>query len=109
MGAVSPSGRPDPAIAAASGALEPPASLRAEQAGAFLREAGARLGGLPAGGTLRLDLSALEGFDSSAVAALVALARRANRAGASVTCLNVPPNLRKLAALYGVDRILFGE
>ncbi len=104
----------DPSSARAAGpsgaaVLQAPGALRAAQAGAFLREAEGRLAGLPAGGSLRLDLSALQGFDSSAVAALVALARRANRAGAAVTCLNVPPNLRKLAALYGVDRILFGE
>lgn len=106
MATASPSGSSAPA---AAGALQVPGALRAAQAGAFLREAEGQLAGLAAGGTLRLDLAALQGFDSSAVAALMALARRANRVGATVTCLNVPPNLRKLAALYGVDRILFGE
>jgi len=52
-----------------------------------------------------LDLSALQHFDSAAVAVLVALRREA---GNGVSFRNVPPNLRKLASLYGVEAALFG-
>ena len=52
-----------------------------------------------------LDLSPLGRFDSTAVAVLVALRREA---GPGLAFRNVPPNLRKLASLYGVESILFG-
>jgi phospholipid transport system transporter-binding protein len=63
----------------------------------------------PGAGSVRIqiDLAALSQFDSSAVAALVALSRRAAERRLQLRCVNVPPNLRKLAALYGVDGALF--
>ncbi|MCX7231348.1 MAG: STAS domain-containing protein [Burkholderiales bacterium] len=68
-----------------------PAALQAA------REALAAAGGL--------DLAPLARFDSSAVAVLVALRREA---GSGVVFRNPPPNLRKLASLYGVEAALFG-
>jgi ABC-type transporter Mla MlaB component len=44
-------------------------------------------------------------FDSAAVAVLVALRREA---GIGADFRNPPPNLRKLASLYGVEAALFG-
>ena len=58
---------------------------------------------LAAGGSL--DLAPLLRFDSSAVAVLVALRREA---GSGAAFRNPPPNLRKLASLYGVEAALFG-
>lgn len=52
-----------------------------------------------------LDLSGLTHFDSTAVAVLVALCREAPR---GPVFRGVPPNLRKLAGLYGVETLLFG-
>jgi len=52
-----------------------------------------------------LDLAPLARFDSSAVAVLVALRREA---GSGAVFRNPPPNLRKLASLYGVEAALFG-
>jgi phospholipid transport system transporter-binding protein len=52
-----------------------------------------------------LDLSPLQRFDSTAVAVLVALRRDA---GPGLAFRNAPPNLRKLASLYGVEAVLFG-
>jgi ABC-type transporter Mla MlaB component len=52
-----------------------------------------------------LDLAPLARFDSAAVAVLVAARREA---GTAVAFRNVPPNLRKLASLYGVEAALFG-
>lgn len=60
-------------------------------------------GALAEGGGL--DLAPLARFDSSAVAVLVALRREA---GSGVVFRNPPPNLRKLASLYGVEAVLFG-
>jgi ABC-type transporter Mla MlaB component len=50
------------------------------------------------------DLAALERFDSAAVAVLVSLRREF---GPGLQLRNPPPNLRKLASLYGVESILF--
>jgi ABC-type transporter Mla MlaB component len=51
-----------------------------------------------------VDLAPLVRFDSAAVAVLVALRREF---GPRLRLGNPPPNLRKLASLYGVDEILF--
>lgn len=59
---------------------------------------------LSAGGGA-LDLAPLVRFDSAAVAVLVQLRRES---GSGAAFRNPPPNLRKLAALYGVDAELFG-
>jgi phospholipid transport system transporter-binding protein len=61
-----------------------------------------------AGQAAQLDCSSMgSGFDSSAVALLVAASRSAATNGGVLTLLNVPENLRKLATLYGVDSLLF--
>ena len=53
-----------------------------------------------------VDLAVLEHFDSGAVAVLVALRREF---GDRLRLDRPPPNLRKLAALYGVEALLFGD
>jgi phospholipid transport system transporter-binding protein len=61
-----------------------------------------------AGAGAQVDCSNMgTGFDSSAVALLVAASRSAATNGGVLTLLNVPENLRKLATLYGVDSLLF--
>mgnify|MGYP003768140213 FL=1 len=52
------------------------------------------------------DLGGVKAADSSGVALLLAWQRRALDAGHRVTFVNVPENVRKLAALYGVDTLL---
>lgn len=66
----------------------------------FLAEARLRL----AGGDNLLDLARLTEFDSAAIAVLLSIRREY---GPSVSFLNPPENLRKLAVLYGVDSLLF--
>ena len=69
-----------------------PERLTAPEVPAFL----ARIARAPAGQAI--DLSLLQAFDSAGLAALVNVAARAP--------LRQPPEkLRKLAALYGIDRI----
>ena len=60
-------------------------------------------------GALTLDLTPLTRFDSGAVAALVVIEGRARERGVALTLVNAAPNLRKLASLYDVDRLLFGD
>ncbi len=76
-----------------------PRELTLANAGSFLPAAGAG----PAAGA-RIDLAPLERFDSAAVAVLLALRRGS---GARPGFVNVPSKLRQLAALYGVDSLLF--
>jgi phospholipid transport system transporter-binding protein len=78
-----------------------PVEITLESAPAALEAARAALG--EGGGTL--DLAPLVRFDSTAVAVLVQLRRET---GSEAAFRNPPPNLRKLAALYGVDAELFG-
>ncbi|MEN9314836.1 MAG: hypothetical protein RIS35_1229 [Pseudomonadota bacterium] len=61
-------------------------------------------------GAREFDLAECEEFDSSLVAVLLELFRRATQAGgAGCRVTNPPANLRKLASLYGVDGILFDQ
>ncbi|MBQ5949458.1 lipid asymmetry maintenance protein MlaB [Massilia sp. ST3] len=53
-----------------------------------------------------LDLGGVQSADSSGVAMLLAWQRRAQAAGQSLSFINVPENVRTLAALYGVDSLL---
>lgn len=52
------------------------------------------------------DLGGVIAADSSGVALLLAWQRRARDAGHRLTFINVPDNVRKLTALYGVDTLL---
>ena len=86
--------------------ISAPASIVCANAPAVLQQLSAALGG--AGGCV--DLAECAVFDSSLIAVLLELRRRsASNAGAQLRVQNPPSNLRKLAALYGVDGILFDE
>ncbi len=63
---------------------------------------------LRAGGNTpaRADASALERFDSSALAVLLDARREALALGMTFGVTGMPPRLRALAALYGVDALL---
>ncbi|RJG02322.1 STAS domain-containing protein [Noviherbaspirillum sedimenti] len=57
-------------------------------------------------GQTSIDLTDLVQADSSAVAALVGWQRAALRQGSALVFTNLSPNLRSLAALYGVAELL---
>ncbi|MCX7272759.1 MAG: STAS domain-containing protein [Burkholderiales bacterium] len=59
------------------------------------------------GGAREIDLSACQDFDSSLLGILLELRRRASTSGTTFRLIAPPANLRKLAELYGVDRLLF--
>ncbi|MEN9780373.1 MAG: hypothetical protein RL014_1521 [Pseudomonadota bacterium] len=58
------------------------------------------------GATVAADASALQHFDSSALAVLLECGRAAQRAGARLVVRGLPERLRALAALYGVAELL---
>lgn len=53
-----------------------------------------------------LDLAEVNEVDSSAIALVLALLRRAEEHSIVLRCENVPVNLRSLAALYGVETLV---
>lgn len=61
---------------------------------------------LPSAGVV--DLAGLEHADSSALAVMMALSRRAAVNGARLKFTSIPPGLRALAYVYGVDDLLAG-
>jgi phospholipid transport system transporter-binding protein len=76
--------------------------LTMEKAGAIVDA------GRPAlkGGEVTVDLSALPGADSSALAALFAWQREQQRQGGTLRVSGAPQGLLALAALYGVNELL---
>ncbi len=82
-----------------------PARLTHLEADAFVRRCQAEgVGGAEA--VWQIDAHALEVFDSSAIATLLAVARLAHRRGARLQVQSMPDRLRALAALYGVSELL---
>jgi phospholipid transport system transporter-binding protein len=77
-----------------------PADVMLEDARAALDAARAACA---AGGVV--DLAGLQRFDSAAVAVLVAMRREF---GSNLRFDAPPANLRNLAALYGVEELIFG-
>jgi len=57
-------------------------------------------------GEAEVDLGALQGFDSAAIAVLLAWQRAARAAGKTLHISGLPAGLASLATLYGVDRLL---
>ncbi len=89
-----------------------PERITMDTAADALTRIGAASGPDPAGGRhpqpaapLELDLAGLREFDSAALALLIEL----RRGRPQIALRNVPPNLRKLAALYGVDEMLLSD
>ena len=76
--------------------------LTSANAGPVLAAAGALA--LPGAG--EVDLTAVAGIDSAAVAVLLALKRRAAEEGRPLRFVGIPASLASLAQLYGVEEIL---
>lgn len=58
---------------------------------------------LPADG---IDFSGMTRADSSALAVVIALRRRAAAEGRALSLHNLPPSLRSLAVVYGVEELI---
>jgi phospholipid transport system transporter-binding protein len=87
----------------AAGLFALPARVAHDVAPALLAQSTRAL----ADGVPGIDLSACQDFDSSLIALLLELLRQASARGAPIRFAMPPANLRKLAALYGVDALLF--
>lgn len=59
-----------------------------------------------AGAAVRVDASALQQFDSSALAVLLECRRQARSLGKPFEVVGLPARLAKLAALYGIEGLL---
>lgn len=75
-----------------------PATATLEQATGLLAQLGTD--------TVEVDASALQAFDTSAVAVLLEAARRAQARGTRCVVCGAPPKLRELARIYGVEELL---
>ncbi len=84
--------------------LSLPPTLTHAQATAQLTQWETQLANLGAQ-TLAVDCSALQHFDSAALALVLELARRARARGGSLQLRAVPKRLHDLAAVYGLERI----
>ena len=93
-------------MSAAIARLELPARLTLAEARAAAVDLGSRIAAAPAGDLLVLDAGALGQFDSSALAVLLELQRRAAAAGRQLRVERVPARLAELAGLYGVAGLL---
>jgi phospholipid transport system transporter-binding protein len=83
-----------------------PSSLTMATTSAAYRELTAAVSSRGAGSDFAVDASALREVDSSALALLLDLHRQAQARGLRFTVGGVPPRLRQLAVLYGVEGLL---
>ena len=84
-----------------------PATLTHAQATAVLHQLQKTL--LSAKQTCVLDASALQQFDSSALAVLLAVCRTAAQQSLALQIIGLPKRAVQLATLYGVSEILAGH
>jgi phospholipid transport system transporter-binding protein len=82
--------------------MQLPQTLTLEVAGAALQTMQASAGG----DTLAIDASALQVFDTAALAVLLQALRQAQAKGRSFSVRGAPPKLTQLAQLYGVAELL---
>ena len=85
--------------------LRLPPSLLHDTATATLAEMLQALSAEPSDG-VAVDASALERFDSTALAVLLELRRAALQAGKTLALQGMPQRLQDLAALYGIAELL---
>ena len=87
----------------ATTSLTLPAVLTHREARACLQDWVQRL---PVQGTVKLDAAALQRFDSSALAVLLALQRAVLSRGSRLEVRHLPPQARQLARVYGIESSL---
>lgn len=83
-----------------------PAQLTILRGRAPLDELQASIDALPAGSAVVLDATALQSFDSSALALIVGLKRHCRAQGRTLTVHGLPERLERLARLYGVAELI---
>jgi phospholipid transport system transporter-binding protein len=86
-----------------------PATLTLKEAAATARAIEAEIGQTPAGGVLRVDASALQSFDTGAIAVLLQGLRTARAKSVRLELRAPPEKFSRLASLYGVSELLSTE
>lgn len=81
-----------------------PATLTHTQATAQLAAWAPQIAALDGQGVM-LDCGALQHFDSTALALVLEVGRQARAQGVALQLRAVPPRLRDLAAVYGLDAL----
>lgn len=89
----------------ADASLQLPAQLTHAQAGACVQALAAEIAA-SSRARVDIDASALQDFDSSALAVLLACRRAALSAGKSLAVTGLPAGLQSIATLYGVRALL---
>lgn len=82
-----------------------PATVTQKEAAGVLRVFREAVQRLPAADQLVVDASALQRFDSAALALILECQRMARRRGSAFVLRDAPPRLLELAALYGVAEL----
>ncbi len=86
--------------------LSLPSELTHSQANTCLAQLRAGLEAAPVGENVVIDASALQRFDSSALAVLLELRRIAQRSNKTLQVQSQPAHLSDLAKLYGIETLL---
>lgn len=84
--------------------MQLPATATFAEAPALLNTVQQALAG--SSGPVRIDASALQGFDTSLLAMLMHAGRLCQAAGRPIEVTGAPPKLLELARLYGVEGLL---
>lgn len=82
-----------------------PATVTQQEAAGVLRVFREAVQRLPTAGELVVDASALQRFDSAALALILECQRMARRRGSAFVLRAAPPRLLELARLYGVAEL----
>jgi phospholipid transport system transporter-binding protein len=83
-----------------------PATLTIPQAAAAHQQALAAIAQAPSAAAFVIDASALQEFDTAALAVLLAAGRAARARGLGFSIAQAPAKLTQLAVLYGVGELL---
>ncbi|MBL8377171.1 MAG: STAS domain-containing protein [Burkholderiales bacterium] len=83
--------------------FEVPARVRIDDAAALVARGRAAV----LAGEATIDLARAVDFDSSLIACLIDWKRQALSRRSDLALINVPPGLRSIASLYGVEATLF--
>lgn len=86
--------------------MQLPARLTMREARATSAALGTGVAAAPRGGRLAVDASALQELDTAALAVLLQAQRDAQARGVALAVEGAPSQLRRIAALYGVEDLL---
>jgi phospholipid transport system transporter-binding protein len=86
--------------------MQLPVRLTMREARATSAALGTGVAAAPRGSRLAVDATALQELDTAALAVLLQAQRDAQARGVTLVVEGTPPQLRRIAALYGVEALL---